>query len=75
MKESLETQEMLTQQVILAKDVLAEEKQAIWDSLFREIIKLKEHFIQVEDERQLATSCLGNLQVFEDILGGKPLQA
>ena len=51
LKESLETQEMLTQQVRLAKDVLAETKQEIWDSLFKEIKKLKEHFIQVEDER------------------------
>ena len=29
----------------------------------------------MEDERQLATSCLGNLQVLYDNLGDKPLQA
>lgn len=75
LKESLETREMLTQQVRLAKDVLAEAKQIIWDSLFREFKKLKEHFVQVEDERQLATSCLANLQVIYDTLGYKPLQA
>ena len=69
MKESLETQEMLTQHVRLAKDVLVEANKAIWDSLFREVKKLKENFIQVEDERQLATSCLANLQVLQDSLG------
>ena len=73
LKESLETQEMLTQQFRLAKDVLAKAKQVIWDSLFREIKKLKEHFILVEDERQLETSCLANLQVRHDSLGDKPL--
>ena len=64
LKESLETQEMLTQQIKSAKDVLAEAKQVIWDSLFREVKKLKEHFVQVEDERQFPTSCLSNLQVY-----------
>ena len=66
---------MLTQQFRLAKYVLVEAKQVIWDSLFREIKKLKEHFVQVEEERQLATSCLANLQVFHESLGDKPLQA
>ena len=66
---------MITQQIRLSKDVFAEAKQVIWDSLFREIKKLKEHFVQVEDERQLATSCLSNLQVLHDSLGDKPLQA
>ena len=61
LKESLETQKMLTQQVRLAKYVWADAKQVIWDSLFREIKKLKERFIQVEYEKQLATSCLANL--------------
>ena len=75
LKESLETQEMLTQQVRLAKDVLVEAKQVIWDSMFREIKKLKEHFVQVEDERQLETSCLANLQVLHDNLGDRPFQA
>ena len=35
LKESLETHEMLTQQVRSAKDVLVEAKQVIWDSMFR----------------------------------------
>ena len=56
LKESLETHEMLTQQVRPAKDVLTEAKHVIWDSLFREIKKIKEHFVQVEYEIQLETS-------------------
>ena len=66
---------MLTQQVKMAKDVLAEAKQVIWDSMFREIKKIKEHFVQVEDERQLENSYLANLEVLHDSLGDKPLQA
>lgn len=66
---------MLTQQVRLDKADLAEAKQVIWDSLFREIKKLKQNFDQVEDEKQLETSCLANLQVFHDSLGDKILQA
>ena len=56
---------MLPQQVRPAKDIWIEAKHAILDSLLREIKKLKEHFVQVEDERQLATSCLANLQVLD----------
>ena len=75
LKESLETQEVLTQQVRLAKYVLSEAKQVIWDSLFREIKNIKEYFVQVEDEKQLAISCIANLQVLHDSLGDKPFQA
>ena len=75
LKESLEAQEVLTQQIRPTKYFLTEGKHVIWDSLFREIKKFKEHFVQVEDQRQLTTSCLANLQVLYENLGDKPLQA
>ena len=65
---------MLTHQVILDKYVLTQAKKVILDLLFREIKKIKEHFVQVEDERQLATSCLASLQVLYENLCDKPLQ-
>ena len=65
---------MLNHQVRPAKYVLTEAKHVILDSLLGEIKKLKEHFVQVEDERQLATSCLSDLQVLYDNLVDKPLQ-
>lgn len=45
LKEILATQEVLTHQVIFAKNILTKEKHVIWDCLLREIKKLKEHFI------------------------------
>ena len=75
LKESLASQEVLTQQVRSTKDILTQTKHAIWDCSLREIKKLKEHFIQIEVERQLATSFLSSLHVLYENLGDKPLQA
>ena len=52
LKESLVAKELLTQQVRPAKDILTKAKHGIWDSLLTKIKKLKEHFVQVEDERK-----------------------
>ena len=75
LKESLVAQEVFTQQVISAKGILTETKHSIFYCSIREIKKLKEHFIQVEDVRKLTTSFLANLQVLYENLGDKPLQA
>ena len=44
LKESLAAQEVLTQHVRLAKYILTEAKHATWDSLLREIKKIKGTF-------------------------------
>ena len=51
LKESLENQELLSQRLRLAKDILVEAKNIIRDYLSKEMKKLKEYFIQMEDER------------------------
>ena len=75
LQESLANQESLTQQLRSANNSLIDAKYIIWDHLLKEIKKLKDYFIQVEDERQLATSCLDNLLTLQENLGDKPLQA
>ena len=73
LKEILANQELMTQQLRLVKDILIEAKYIIWDYLSNEMKKLKEYFIQIEDERQLASSCLANLLTHQENLGDKPL--
>lgn len=43
--------------------------------MLEEVKKLKDYFIQVEDERQLATSCLDNLKTLYENLGDTLFQA
>ena len=43
--------------------------------MLKEVKKLKDYFIQVEDEKQLATSFLANLLTLQENMGDKPLQA
>lgn len=75
LKESLANQELLTQLLKSTKNSLIDAKYIIWDHLLKEVKKLKDYFIQVEDEQQLATSCLANLLTLQENLGDKPLQA
>ena len=43
--------------------------------MLKEVKRLKDYFVQVEDERQLETSFLDNLQTLQENLGDKPFQA
>ena len=61
LKESLDNQELLTRQLKSAKDNLIDAKYIIWDQLLKEVKKLKDYFIHIEDEKQLTSSCLANL--------------
>lgn len=73
--ESLINQEALTQQLRSANNNLIDAKHIIWDHLFKEVKRLKDYFVWVEDERKLATSCLDNLQTLQENLSDKPFQA
>ena len=75
LQEILSSQESLTQQLRSSNNSLIDAKHIIWDHLFKELKRLKDYFFQVEDERQLATSCLDNLQTLQENLGDKPFQA
>ena len=74
LKENLVNQELLNQQLRSAKDSLIDAKYIIWDHLLKEVKKLNDYFIQVEDERMLAYSCLANLLTLQENMGDKPFQ-
>ena len=61
LKRIFSNQELLTQYLSSTKDSLIDAKYIIWDHLSKEVKKLKDYFIWVEDERNLAPSCLANL--------------
>ena len=57
------------------KNSLIEAKHLIWDHLIREVKKLKDYLVELEDERELATTYLANVTTIQESLGDKPLQA
>ena len=65
----------MTQQLRSTNNNLIDTRHIIWDHLLKEVKRLKYYFVQVEDERNLATSCLDNMQTILENLGDKPLQA
>jgi len=50
-------------------------KQIIWDRLAKEIKKVRDYLVELEDEKELVTTCLANVSTIQEILGDKPLQA
>ena len=71
LQEILLNQESFTRQLRSTNIGLVDAKHIIWDHLLKEMERLKDYFIQVEDERQLAISCLENLQTLQENLGDK----
>ena len=61
LQEKFANQKSLTQQLRSTNNSLVDAKHIIWDHLLKESKMLKDYFIQVEDEKQLATSCLDNM--------------
>ena len=72
LQENLANQESLTQQLRLVNNSLIDAKHIVWDHLLNEVKRLNDDFVQVEDERQLATSYLDNLQTLQENLGDEP---
>ena len=57
------------------KNSLTDVKHIIWDHLALELKKFKDYFAWVEDEKELASSCLTRTPIFQEGLGDKPLIA
>ena len=49
-------------------------KHIIWDHLSIELKKFRDYLVEVEDERELATTCLANVSVIQENMGDKPLK-
>ena len=65
----------MTQQLRSTNNNLIDTRHIIWDHFLKEVKRLKYYFVKVQDERQLATSCLDNLQTLQENMGDKPFQA
>ena len=74
LEESLAKQESLKQQLKYAKYNLVDAKHIIWDHLSIELKKLRDCLIEVEDERELATTSLANVSIIQKNMGDKPLK-
>lgn len=75
LEKSLPENESLRRQLEATKNRLVEAKHLIWDNLIREVKKLKYYLVELEDERELDTTCLVNVTTIQESLGDKPLQA
>ena len=43
-------------------------KQIIWDHLAKEIKNVKDYLVELEDERELTTTCLANASIIQESL-------
>lgn len=75
LEQSSAENEFLRRQLETAKDSLIEEKHLIWDHLIRQIKKVRDYLVELEDERELDTPCLANVSTIQESLGDNPLQA
>ena len=75
LEQSSAENESLRRQLEATKNSLIEAKHLIWDHLIREVKKLKYYLVELEDERELATTYLANVSTNQESLGDKPLQA
>ena len=56
------------------KDSLIDAKHIIWDHLIVQLKKLMDYLVEVEDERELATTCLTNVSIIQENMRDKPLK-
>ena len=67
--------ENLRKQVEAGKQALRDTKFLLWDHMFKEIKKLKDHLLKLQDERALIGTCLSNVDLVQEMMGDKPTQA
>ena len=61
--ESSTENENLQKQVEASRHALKDIKFLLWDYMLKEVRKLKDHLIMLQDERSLVTTCLSNVVV------------
>lgn len=71
---NLAEKETLKEQLESVKESLIDAKHFIWDHIVKEIKKLKDYLIMIEDERALEASYLANVVTIQEGMGDKPLQ-
>ena len=75
MAETLIENENIRRQVEASRHALKDTKFLLWDNIMKEVKKLKDHLIMLQDERSLVITCLSNIVVVQESMGDKPIQA
>ena len=75
MTESSTENENIRKQIEASRKALKDTKFLLWDYMLKEVKKLKDHLIMLQDERYLVPTCLSNVVVVQENMGDKPIQA
>ena len=75
MDESSANKENLQRQVEAVRQALKDAKFLLLDNITKEVKKLKDHLIMLQDERSLVITCLSNVALVQESMGDKPIQA
>ena len=67
--------ENLRNQVESRKRALRDTKYLLWDHMLKEVKKLKDYLLMLQDEKALVDTCLTNVNLVQDMMGDKPIQA
>ena len=73
--ESLTNTNNLQRQVKPIRHALKDTKFLLWDNIMKEVKKLKDHLIMLQDERYLLIRCSSNVALVQESMGDKPIQA
>ena len=65
--------EILKRQVDSVKQALIDAKYLVWDHIIKEIKKLKDYLIMLQDEKTLVAICLTNVALVQEGMGDKPV--
>ena len=47
----------------------------LWDHITKEVKKIKDHLVMLQDEKTLVTTCLSNVALVQESMSDKPIQA
>ena len=61
--------------VEVGKQALRDTKSLLWDHMLKEIKKLKDYLLMLQDEKTLIDTCLSNMNLVQGMMGDKPVQA
>lgn len=67
--------ENLKTQIHAVKEALMDAKCLLWDHITREIKKIKDHLVMLQDENTMVTNCLSNVALVQESMGDNPIQA
>ena len=73
--ESSTEKENLQRQGEASRQALKDINFLLWDNIIKEVKKMKDHLIMLQDERSLMITCLSNVALVQESMGDKPIQA